>query len=149
MSYRAGTLAPPVKRPRERREKKPLPELHPADLWHRARISRARLWLPRNMVQINLIREMLEHFFADPQFREIMQAAPQTARLFRPWCRLLGVENLPDALKPLAARPRKARTPKQKPEPLPPLHWRGYEFPPGARRPPGYPSRPKKPFEWP
>jgi hypothetical protein len=146
--YRAGTLRPPIKRAQKpRAPRTPTVYPHPADAWRMLRLPSARAWLPRHIQETTTGKLQLELMMAEPAFAELMAAAPQLARLFRPLCRIFGVEEMPPAVRPLPRKPRKPR-PKPTPAPaLPPLRWRGYEIPKGRKKPPGYPKRRLLPFE--
>jgi hypothetical protein len=143
--YRAGTLRAPIPRAKSTHPRPPPVRWeHPGDAWRMLRMPRSHAWLLRHVQETATAKVGLEYLMAEPDFAAVLAAAPQMARIFRPICRLLGVEMMPEAFRPLPRKPR----PKPAPPPeLPPLRWRGYEIPKGRKKPPGYPKRRLLPFE--
>jgi len=76
----------------------------------------------------------LQHWMAHPEFRPFLAAAPQTGRILRPLCRLLGIEASPD----VPAELNLPNPPPFRPAPPPP--------PPCFRiiDPPDYPDIPNR-----
>ena len=67
----------------------------------------------------------LQHLLAHPDMAEFLAAAPQAGRILRPLCHMLGV-TMPAILLPRSrakpeAGPSRAKPPRPKPAPLPPL----------------------------
>jgi hypothetical protein len=106
--YRAGTLRPPRVRVRPpsaspRSAAAPdAPKLPPL----------IRGWAIRHLPEpwhVNVWREPLQKWLADPEMFALWQAAPQVGRLLRPLCHMLSLD-MPAWLK-LLRRPRKPRPP--------------------------------------
>ncbi len=96
-----------------------------------ARLPRARGWITRRIPEAGPSAGWLEHLLQQPHTQDFVQAAPQVARLLRPLCHALGVDQ-PDWLK-LPPRPRTPRKPRPaKPRRLaltnPALKLRPYEI---------------------
>jgi hypothetical protein len=64
-------------------------------------------WMPHMVPGAGVVAQALELLLADPQMPALMQAAPQTGRILRPLCRMLGLK--PPACLRLQRRPRGRR----------------------------------------
>ena len=112
----------------------------PARRHERPRLPEGRAWLLHVTEHVRLAAaacgSQLQHQFADPDFKEFLQAVPQAGRILRPLCHMLGIEpplRLPP--KPRPTRPRGPRPPKPDAgQPLRPIYPIGF-------RPPLFPTR--------
>jgi hypothetical protein len=129
--WQAGTLPTPrpkTTRPKSARKPAPqVPEL-PAPgmplVDAPARLPRARGWITRRIPEAGPSAGWLEYLLQQPHTQDFVQAAPQAARLLRPLCHGLGIDQ-PAWLKrpPRPRPPRKPRTPRPRPaRPLPLTH---------------------------
>ena len=120
--WQAGTLPTPrpkTIRPKSARKPAPqVPEL-PAPgmplVDAPARLPRARGWITRRIPEAGPSAGWLEYLLQQPHARDFVQAAPQAARLLRPLCHALGVDQ--PAWLQLPPRPRKPRKPRPPSEP--------------------------------
>jgi hypothetical protein len=106
--WQAGTL--PVPRVRAKRAAA-VRKAEPAAL----RLPGGHGWLVKLLVPAgNMGANFVNLMLQDPEARALFEAAPQAGRIFRPLCRMLGLEQ-PAWLR-LPPRPRR---PRRKPEPKP------------------------------
>ena len=120
--WQQGTL--PKSRPTPQRPKTvrtpppPIPEL-PAPgmplVAAPARLPRGRGWIARRIPESGPSAGALHSLLQDPHIRDFVQAAPQAARLLRPLCHALGIDQPAWLQRP--PRPR----PPRKPRPIQPL----------------------------
>ncbi|MCC6720454.1 MAG: hypothetical protein IT555_21485 [Acetobacteraceae bacterium] len=101
------------------------------------RLPRGRAWLIRLVQPTAQFAGQVEHLLADPETARLLAAAPQAGRIFRPFCRMLGIEPPPlirlPPTPPRPARPRPARPRPARPRP---------PRPPGPELPPLLPLYP-------
>ena len=78
-----------------------------------ARLPQGRGWITRRIPEAGPSAGWLEYLLQQPHTQDFVQAAPQAARLLRPLCHALGIDQ-PAWLKlpPRARKPRKPRPPK-------------------------------------
>ncbi len=117
-SWQAGTL--PTPRPKTVRAKSA--RNPPAEIPERpvapgmplvkapARLPRCRGWITRRIPEAGPSAGWLEYLLQQPHTQDFVQAAPQAARLLRPLCHALGVDQPAWLQRP--ARPRKPRKPR-------------------------------------
>jgi hypothetical protein len=98
------------------------------------RLPRGHGWVVKRIPEAGPSAGALHDLLQDPHAREFVQAAPQAARLLRPLCQMLAVDQ-PHWLKlpPRPRAPRKPRAPRpraHRPLPLthPDLKLRPYEI---------------------
>ncbi len=123
--WRAGTLAPPRRRPSVPRRRNPAaksPDIVP-------HLPRGKMWLVRLVPGIGIGANHLSILLDDPDMVAMIQAAPQIGRTLRPLWHMLSKDPLPDILRP----PR--------PVSAPPSSADSRSVPP-ANPPPARPSRP-------
>jgi hypothetical protein len=75
-----------------------------------ARLPRARGWITRRIPEAGPSAGWLEYLLQQPHTQDFVQAAPQAARLLRPLCHALAVDQ--PAWLQLPPRPRKPRKPR-------------------------------------
>jgi hypothetical protein len=80
-----------------------------------ARLPQGRGWITRRIPEAGPSAGALHDLLQQPHARDFVQAAPQAARLLRPLCHALGIDQ-PAWLK-LPPRPRKPRKPRPPREP--------------------------------
>ncbi len=96
-----------------------------------ARLPRGRGWITRRLPEAGPSAGWLEYLLQQPHTQDFVQAAPQAARLLRPLCHALGIDQ-PAGLQrpPRPQKPRKPRPPKPRRLKLtdPALKLRPYEI---------------------
>ena len=90
-------------------------------------------WLIRRLPAASPFAEELQRLIGDPQMAALLQANPGMARMLRPLCRMLGVQQPPEQ-----RAPRLQRAVHPAPEPPPPAP----STPAPARRSEPYPQNP-------
>ena len=135
----AGTLHPPRHRPRAPRPPRARP---------REPLPRGNAWLLRLVPDAVGGASQLQHLLADAEMAALIAAAPQTGRILRPLCRMLGLR--PPAVlalpprppRPPAAptRPATDRPPAAPPPPRPRRTAPAQVLPPRACGPPVVPA---------
>ncbi len=96
------------------------------------RLPRARGWITRRIPEAGPSAGHLHDLLQQPHIQEFVQAAPQAARLLRPLCHALGVDQPAWLQRPPRPRtPRKPRAPRPRRPSLndPDLRFRSWERP--------------------
>ena len=103
--HAAGTLPAPRRRPHPRRPPaaRPRPTQPP--------LPRGMTWLVRLVPETASGASQLQHLLADAEMASLIAAAPQTGRILRPLCRMLGLR--PPAALRLPPRPRPPAVPRR------------------------------------
>ena len=95
------------------------------------RLPEGHGWVVKRIPEAGPSAGALHDLLQQPHTRDFVQAAPQAARLLRPLCRMLAIDQ-PDWLKlpprPRAPRKPRARTPRRLPLTHPDLKLRPYEI---------------------
>jgi hypothetical protein len=103
----------------------------PARPFKSCRLPTGHGWLIRRLPAASPFAEELQRLIGDPQMAALLQANPGMARLLRPLCRMLGVQQPPDQRAP---RPQPAVHPAPEPPPPAPCPpapaWRSEPDPP-------------------
>ena len=117
--WQAGTLPNPrptttrpktVRHPRAPEQIQPMPLVSAELVDAPARLPTGRGWITRRIPEAGPSAGWLEYLLQQPHTRTFIEAAPQAARLLRPLCHGLGIDQ-PAWLK-LPPRPRKPRKPR-------------------------------------
>ena len=129
--WRAGTLPTPTPAPARPRPVRPAPP----------RLPTRRNWVIAAVgYQAAGHASQLNALMAEPEFQTFITEVPQSGRLLRPLCRLLGITPLPPPLA-LPSKPSRARPPRPRPSREPKLRAADLRRP---RLPPiMFPSRKK------
>jgi hypothetical protein len=100
--WRTGKLPKPrpsrAGKPRKCSPRGPLPKL-----------PRGWGWLTRHVVECGQLRTQLENILADEDMATLLREAPQAGRILRPLCRMLGLDRIPEPLRPAKPKPRRPR----------------------------------------
>ncbi len=113
--FRAGTL--PAKHPS--RAGQPRPQAPRPD---QLRLPRGHAWLIRLIQRTAQFGGPVEALINSPEGAALLAAAPQAGRIFRPLCRMLGIDPPTSIRLPPRPRPKRPRPPKPPRAPDKPMH---------------------------
>jgi hypothetical protein len=143
--WREGLIRPARKQsqrqPAEAPAKNQPPVKHPSAIVLPRRFG----WLPQRLPETAIFADQLQQFLADPEVADLFARCPQAGKILRPICRILGVQPIPEILRPpapnhtpppLQTTPRETR-PQHPPTPtLPPAPFQQAPSRKGATPPP-------------
>ncbi len=116
--FRAGTL--PTKRPSRARHPRPQPTSRRDQ--PPLRLPRGHAWLVRLIQRTAQFGGPIEALINSPEGAALLAAAPQAGRIFRPLCRMLGIDPPTSIRLPPRPRPKRPRPPKPPRAPDAPMH---------------------------
>jgi hypothetical protein len=103
--WREGLIRPARKQsqrqPAEAPAKNQPPVKHPSAIVLPRRFG----WLPQRLPETAIFADQLQQFLADPEVADLFARCPQAGKILRPICRMLGVQPIPEILRPQAPNP--------------------------------------------
>jgi hypothetical protein len=103
--WREGRIRPARKQPQRQPSKAPAKNQSPAQDQSDIALPRRFGWLPQRVPETAIFANQLQQLLADPEIAALLAQCPQAGKILRPICRMLGVQPIPQILRPPAPNP--------------------------------------------